>query len=96
MNRVDIFFFQTRRQQRKLNFLITQTELYAHFMGKKISGSGDQDTAAASAILHGLDKEETVPEFEQRLEPLEGQDETEGLGMAVLFSLFSSLLFTLN
>ena len=26
---------QAKRQQRKLNFLITQTELYAHFMGGK-------------------------------------------------------------
>ena len=29
---------QVRRQQRKLNFLITQTELYAHFMAKKLTG----------------------------------------------------------
>ena len=27
-----------KRQQRKLNFLITQTELYAHFMGRKMKG----------------------------------------------------------
>ena len=27
---------EARRQQRKLNFLITQTELYAHFMAKKL------------------------------------------------------------
>ena len=30
---------QARRQQRKLNFLITQTELYAHFMAKKLTGT---------------------------------------------------------
>eukprot|EP00118_Oscarella_pearsei_P010601 m.66016 g.66016 ORF g.66016 m.66016 type:complete len:1662 (+) comp35354_c0_seq6:51-5036(+) len=29
---------EARRQQRKLNFLITQTELYAHFMAKKLTG----------------------------------------------------------
>ena len=29
---------QAKRQQRKLNFLITQTELYAHFMAKKLTG----------------------------------------------------------
>ena len=29
---------QARRQQRKLNFLITQTELYAHFIGNKLTG----------------------------------------------------------
>ncbi len=39
------FFFpfpQAKRQQRKLNFLITQTELYAHFIGKKLTGEADQ------------------------------------------------------
>jgi hypothetical protein len=30
---------EAKRQQRKLNFLITQTELYAHFMVEK---SGEQ------------------------------------------------------
>ena len=29
---------KAKRQQRKLNFLITQTELYAHFMAKKLTG----------------------------------------------------------
>jgi len=33
---------QAKRQQRKLNFLITQTELYAHFIGKKLTGEADQ------------------------------------------------------
>lgn len=33
-----LLFLQARRQQRKLNFLITQTELYAHFMAKKLTG----------------------------------------------------------
>ena len=32
---------QAKRQQRKLNFLITQTELYAHFMAKKLTGEED-------------------------------------------------------
>ncbi|KAJ1731584.1 putative DNA helicase ino80 [Coemansia biformis] len=34
---------ETRRQARKLNFLITQTELYSHFIGNKI----DQDAPPA-------------------------------------------------
>lgn len=34
--KLDDEFREVRRQQRKLNFLITQTELYAHFMSKKI------------------------------------------------------------
>lgn len=33
---------KAKRQQRKLNFLITQTELYAHFIGKKLTGEADQ------------------------------------------------------
>ncbi|XP_067097346.1 chromatin-remodeling ATPase INO80 isoform X1 [Osmerus mordax] len=33
---------EAKRQQRKLNFLITQTELYAHFMGGKASGGGEE------------------------------------------------------
>uniref|UniRef100_A0A8C1PB90 Chromatin-remodeling ATPase INO80 n=1 Tax=Cyprinus carpio TaxID=7962 RepID=A0A8C1PB90_CYPCA len=32
---------EAKRQQRKLNFLITQTELYAHFMGGKQNAGGD-------------------------------------------------------
>uniref|UniRef100_A0A673LVX3 Chromatin-remodeling ATPase INO80 n=1 Tax=Sinocyclocheilus rhinocerous TaxID=307959 RepID=A0A673LVX3_9TELE len=32
---------EAKRQQRKLNFLITQTELYAHFMGGKQDAGGD-------------------------------------------------------
>lgn len=27
---------EAKRQARKLNFLITQTELYSHFIGKKV------------------------------------------------------------
>lgn len=45
---------EMKRQQRKLNFLITQTELYAHFMGKKIKG-GNQDVSVQEEILKKLD-----------------------------------------
>ncbi|KAA3672360.1 DNA helicase INO80, partial [Paragonimus westermani] len=34
--RADLELLEARRQQRKLNFLITQTELYAHFMARKL------------------------------------------------------------
>lgn len=38
---------ESQRQARKLNFLITQTELYSHFIGRKIKqGEGDDDEAA--------------------------------------------------
>ncbi len=43
-----------KRQQRKLNFLITQTELYAHFMSKKITGDTD---VARDQILGRLDED---------------------------------------
>ncbi|KAJ2676319.1 putative DNA helicase ino80 [Coemansia sp. RSA 1085] len=36
---------EARRQKRKLNFLLTQTELYSHFIGNKIGG-GDGDASA--------------------------------------------------
>ncbi|KAJ2828531.1 putative DNA helicase ino80 [Coemansia erecta] len=34
---------EARRQKRKLNFLLTQTELYSHFIGSKIGGGGGDD-----------------------------------------------------
>ena len=40
-----------KRQQRKLNFLITQTELYAHFMSRKLTGAS---TADRDRILNRL------------------------------------------
>ena len=36
-------FFQAKRQARKLNFLITQTELYAHFMATKLGTVSEAD-----------------------------------------------------
>lgn len=44
-----------RRQQRKLNFLITQTELYAHFMARKMNTHDDGDDDATEVILERLD-----------------------------------------
>ncbi|KAI9239785.1 MAG: SNF2 family N-terminal domain-containing protein [Podila humilis] len=46
--RVEEEMREARRQARKLNFLITQTELYSHFIGKKIgteAAEADDDTA---------------------------------------------------
>src|SRR5271168_3756481 len=37
---------EARRQARKLNFLITQTELYSHFVGKKVGGQDETGTPA--------------------------------------------------
>lgn len=56
---VEQFFFlclsQAKRQQRKLNFLITQTELYAHFMGGKASGGGPEGGTSQEEILSKLE-----------------------------------------
>ncbi|KAA8908314.1 hypothetical protein TRICI_004800 [Trichomonascus ciferrii] len=44
---------ESRRQARKLNFLITQTELYTHFIGKKISNeeeNKDEDGKASKEL----------------------------------------------
>ncbi|XP_014672391.1 PREDICTED: DNA helicase INO80-like isoform X2 [Priapulus caudatus] len=47
---------EARRQQRKLNFLITQTELYAHFMSRKLS---DVDSETQQ-ILGRLDERPAI------------------------------------
>ncbi|XP_070577930.1 chromatin-remodeling ATPase INO80-like [Ptychodera flava] len=41
--RLDEEMREAKRQQRKLNFLITQTELYAHFMSRKLTGEGEAE-----------------------------------------------------
>lgn len=46
---------QAKRQQRKLNFLITQTELYAHFMSGKASMGGPGGDTAQEEILRKLE-----------------------------------------
>ncbi|KAK5639502.1 hypothetical protein RI129_011994 [Pyrocoelia pectoralis] len=52
--KIDFEFIEAKRQQRKLNFLITQTELYAHFMSKKL-GTGSPEEQLR--ILSQLDEE---------------------------------------
>lgn len=52
--KIDVEIIEAKRQQRKLNFLITQTELYAHFMSKKL-GSGTEEEQLR--ILSQLDEE---------------------------------------
>ncbi|XP_070179265.1 chromatin-remodeling ATPase INO80-like [Littorina saxatilis] len=58
----DLELMEARRQQRKLNFLITQTELYAHFMARKLTGDTD---ARREAILNQLN-DKTVTSQGQR------------------------------
>lgn len=56
--RQDVELVEAKRQQRKLNFLITQTELYAHFMSKKLGQGSEEDQLR---ILSQLDEEAAHP-----------------------------------
>ena len=53
--KMDVELVEVKRQQRKLNFLITQTELYAHFMSNK----GELSSQEEQRILNQLDEEVT-------------------------------------
>lgn len=50
---MDVELIEAKRQQRKLNFLITQTELYAHFMSRKIGK--DSSPSSQFVILSQMD-----------------------------------------
>ena len=64
--KMDVELIEVKRQQRKLNFLITQTELYAHYMSHK----GEQIEAdEAQRILSQLDEE-----MPQRLTTIDSYD----------------------
>ena len=67
----DIELLEAKRQQRKLNFLITQTELYAHFMAGKLGEkSQDKVVEAETRILSQLDSDIT----DERLRDLDNYD----------------------
>lgn len=51
--KMDVELVEVKRQQRKLNFLITQTEFYAHFM----SNEGELSSQEEQRILNQLDEE---------------------------------------
>uniref|UniRef100_A0A2M4CXS2 Chromatin-remodeling ATPase INO80 n=1 Tax=Anopheles darlingi TaxID=43151 RepID=A0A2M4CXS2_ANODA len=52
--KIDVEMVEAKRQQRKLNFLITQTELYAHFMSRKL---GNVSAEEQLKILSQLDED---------------------------------------
>lgn len=52
--KMDFKLIEAKRHQRKLNFLITQTELYAHFMSRKTSEGSPEEQLR---ILNQLDEE---------------------------------------
>ncbi|XP_059480761.1 chromatin-remodeling ATPase INO80 [Neocloeon triangulifer] len=60
----DIELMEAKRQQRKLNFLITQTELYAHFMQRKLSHKQVVEASAMNEILRQLDETAKLPKFD--------------------------------
>ena len=71
----DIELLEAKRQQRKLNFLITQTELYAHFMAGKL---GHQSEDTEKMILSRLESDVT----DARLQQLDDYDEVEAKAKA--------------
>lgn len=52
--KIDHELIEAKRQQRKLNFLITQTELYAHFMSRKLGQASPEEQLR---ILSQLDED---------------------------------------
>ena len=67
----DVELLEAKRQQRKLNFLITQTELYAHFMAGKLSEKiKDKSGEAEERILSQLDSDLA----DERLRDLDNYD----------------------
>lgn len=54
---------EAQRQARKLNFLITQTELYSHFVGRKLAGEADKGA--------GDEPQETQTPVEQSFEEID-------------------------
>lgn len=61
---------EANRQKRKLNFLISQTELYSHFIGKKVKTDEIEK--------HGMDRDGVVPSGQTTTE-MEGAEHTVGL-----------------
>ncbi|KZT55522.1 hypothetical protein CALCODRAFT_498534 [Calocera cornea HHB12733] len=73
---------EQQRQQRKLNFLITQTELYSHFVGSKLKAmdAEDSETTQAdgpTAVLADTTASVTEEEADPGLEELNFEDEDE-------------------
>jgi DNA helicase INO80 len=80
--KIDLQLLEAKRQQRKLNFLITQTELYAHFMAKKMSCGGKEEEEeledGEQSILERLAEEKPVG----RLAEIDDYNSAEVMNMA--------------
>ncbi|KAI7847267.1 SNF2 family N-terminal domain-containing protein [Circinella umbellata] len=68
---------EAQRQARKLNFLITQTELYSHFIGRKIKQDTGEDEETAVP-----DSEKATPTPDQQNDEDEDQEELDITGSA--------------
>ncbi|XP_076044329.1 chromatin-remodeling ATPase INO80 [Oratosquilla oratoria] len=55
--KMDKEIMEVKRQQRKLNFLITLPELYAHFMKNKLGAAGLENDEDTSSILKQLEED---------------------------------------
>jgi DNA helicase INO80 len=73
---------EAKRQSRKLNFLLTQTELYSHFIGKKIKTAeaerGDADTAVDAPPPRGAEHANEELGLDDEGEPLPDIDYDDG------------------
>jgi len=63
-HKMDVQLLEAKRQQRKLNFLITQTELYAHFIAKKDSNEQKDEEKAILAKLDEGEKSGRLAEID--------------------------------
>ncbi|OON16446.1 hypothetical protein X801_07741 [Opisthorchis viverrini] len=69
--RADLELLEARRQQRKLNFLITQTELYAHFMARKLDRTA---VAAAATGMQGSENSDVKASRSSSVDEQEDDD----------------------
>ena len=68
---------ETKRQARKLNFLLTQTELYSHFIGKKIKTAEAEDMEGTDDVLVQVEANEELG-LDETGEPLPDIDYDDG------------------
>ncbi|KAN0060333.1 putative DNA helicase ino80 [Thecaphora frezii] len=76
---------EAKRQARKLNFLISQTELYSHFVGSKLKtaeAEESEETAGSSKIIdpNAQPSTATVPAINPHMELTEAEERLAELG----------------
>lgn len=76
---------EAKRQARKLNFLITQTELYSHFVGNKLRTSEAEDseeTSGSSKVIDGSTTQADAPASIPPVDPSTQHREAAAAGAA--------------